>query len=120
MITLIVVYHSGVLITNEIDTYEFVGMKNETFLLNEFLTSANVIHLVCGRLGWIDESCKVWFEGRIYIGSSNDPRMKTMIELVARMVAQNDVDNESSRSSTLTEAVDQQHIECGIVLTQSS
>jgi hypothetical protein len=114
MITLIVVYHSGVLITNEIDTYEFVGMKNETFLLNEFLTSANVIHLVCGRLGWIDESCKVWFEGRIDIGSSNEPQMKTM------MVAQNDIDNESSRSSTLTEAVDQQHIECGIVLTQSS
>jgi hypothetical protein len=42
------------------------------------------------------------------------------IELVARMVAQNDVGDENSRSSTLSEAVDEQHIECGIVLTQSS
>jgi hypothetical protein len=42
------------------------------------------------------------------------------IELVARMVAQNDVGDENSRSLTLSEAVDEQHIECGIMLTQSS
>jgi hypothetical protein len=41
------------------------------------------------------------------------------IELVARMVAQNDVGDECSRSSTLPEAVDEQHVECGVVLTQS-
>jgi hypothetical protein len=40
------------------------------------------------------------------------------IELVARKVAQNDIDDESSRSSTLPEAVDEQDIECGIMLTQ--
>jgi hypothetical protein len=42
------------------------------------------------------------------------------IELVARMVAWNDVGDESSRSLTLPEAVDEQHIECGVVLTQPS
>jgi hypothetical protein len=42
------------------------------------------------------------------------------IELVARMVARNDVGDESSRSSTLSEVVDEQHIECGVVLTQLS
>jgi hypothetical protein len=40
------------------------------------------------------------------------------IELVARMVDQNVVGDESSRSLTLPEAVDDQHIEYGIVLTQ--
>jgi hypothetical protein len=45
MTTFITVYHSGVVITNEIGSYEFVGMK-ETFLWNEFLTLANVICLV--------------------------------------------------------------------------
>jgi hypothetical protein len=42
------------------------------------------------------------------------------IELVARMIAWNDVGDESSRSPTLPEAVDEQHIECGIMLTQPS
>jgi hypothetical protein len=54
MTTFIAVYHSGVIITNEICSYEFVGMKKKTFLLNEFLTLANVIRLVCEWLGWID------------------------------------------------------------------
>jgi hypothetical protein len=36
------------------------------------------------------------------------------IELVARMVAQNNVGDESSRSLTLPKAVDDEHIECGI------
>jgi hypothetical protein len=76
MTTLIVVYHSGVVITNEIDIYKFVGMKKETFLLNDFLTLTNVVRLVRERLGWMDEGCEVWFEGRIDIGSSNGPRMK--------------------------------------------
>ena len=42
------------------------------------------------------------------------------IELVARKIAQNDVGHESSRSPTLPEAVDEQHVECGVVLTQPS
>jgi hypothetical protein len=54
MITFIVVYHGGVIITNKIDSYEFVGMKNKTFLLNEFPTLTNVICLVHERLGWMD------------------------------------------------------------------
>jgi hypothetical protein len=36
MATFILIYHSGVVITNEIGSYEFDGMKKETFLLNEF------------------------------------------------------------------------------------
>jgi hypothetical protein len=118
-------------------------MNKETFLLNEFLILTNVVRLVCERLGWMDGGCEVWFEGRIDIGLSNGPRMKTMspvcdekewiayvdvvmkseiqgIELVARKVARNDVSDESSRSPTLPEAVDEQHVECGIVLTQLS
>jgi hypothetical protein len=110
MATFVVVYHSGVVITNEIGSYEFDGMKKNTFLVNKFSTLANVVRLVCEQLGWMDEGCEVWFEGRIDIGSSNDPRMKTMspvsdekewttyirvvmkseiheIELVVRMVA---------------------------------
>jgi hypothetical protein len=99
--------------------------------------------LVRERLGWMDEGYEVWFEGQIDIGSSNGPRMKTTspvcnekewivyvrvvmkseiheIELVARMVARNDVGDESSRSPTLLEVIDEQHVECGIVLTQLS
>jgi hypothetical protein len=110
MATFVVVYHSGVVITNEIGSYEFDGMKKNTFLVNKFSTLANVVRLVCEQLGWMDEGCEAWFEGRIDIGSSNDPRMKTMspvsdekewttyirvvmkseiheIELVVRMVA---------------------------------
>jgi hypothetical protein len=49
MTTFIAVYHGGVVITNKIDSYEFVRMK-ETFLLNEFLTLANVVRLVRERL----------------------------------------------------------------------
>jgi hypothetical protein len=40
------------------------------------------------------------------------------IELVARMVARNDVGDESSRLPTLPEKVYEQHVECGVVLTQ--
>jgi hypothetical protein len=36
------------------------------------------------------------------------------------MVARNDVGDESSRSLTLPEVVDEQHVECGVLLTQSS
>jgi hypothetical protein len=42
------------------------------------------------------------------------------IELVARMVSRNDVGDESSWSPTLPEAVDEHHVECGIMLTQPS
>jgi hypothetical protein len=31
MATFIAVYHSGVVVTNEIGNYEFIGMKKETF-----------------------------------------------------------------------------------------
>jgi hypothetical protein len=129
MLIFIMVYHSGVVITSEIGSYEFVGMK-ETFLLNDFLTLTNVVCLVRERLGWMDEDCEVWFDAQIDIGSSNVPRMKTMslvcdenewttyigvvmkseihgIELVARKVAWNDVVDESSRSLTFPEAVDE-------------
>jgi hypothetical protein len=109
MATFIVVYHSGVIITNEIGSYEFVGMKKETLLLNQFPTLANVVRFLHEWLGWMDEGCEVQFEGRIDIVSSNAPRKNTMlpvcdeegttyvgvvtkleirgIELVARMVA---------------------------------
>jgi hypothetical protein len=40
-----------------------------------------------------------------------------VIDLVARMAGQNDVDDESCQSPTLPEAVDEQGVECGIVLT---
>jgi hypothetical protein len=59
MATFIVVYHGGVVITNEIGSYEFVRMKNETFLLNEYLTCVNMVRLVRERLGWMDEGCEV-------------------------------------------------------------
>jgi hypothetical protein len=91
----------------------------------------------------MDEGCEIIFEGQIDIGSSNDPQMKMMspvcnekewtiyvgvmtkleihmIELFSRMVAQNDVGDESSWSSTLPEEVDKQHVEWGVVLTQPS
>jgi hypothetical protein len=42
------------------------------------------------------------------------------IELAAIKVAWNDVADKSSRSLTLREAVDEQHVECGVVLTQPS
>jgi hypothetical protein len=71
MTTLIVVYHSGLVVTNEIGSYEFVGMKNDTFLLNEFLTLENFVGLVQERLGWMNEGSEVRFECRIDIGSGN-------------------------------------------------
>jgi hypothetical protein len=37
---------------------------------------------------------------------------------VIGMVARNDVGDESSRTLTLPKVVDEQHVECGIVLTQ--
>jgi hypothetical protein len=58
MPTFIAVYHGGVVITNEIGSYEFVRMK-KTFLLNEFLTLANVVRLVREQLGWMYEGCEV-------------------------------------------------------------
>jgi hypothetical protein len=62
MTTFIAVYHSGVVITNEIGTYEFVQIK-EIFLLNGFVTLVNVICLVRERVDLMDEGCEVWFEG---------------------------------------------------------
>jgi hypothetical protein len=41
-------------------------------------------------------------------------------KLIARMVGRNDVGDESSRSLTLSEAVDEQHVKCGFMLTQPS
>jgi hypothetical protein len=131
------------IIINEIDSYEFVEMKNEIFLLSEFLTLENMVGLVCEWLGWIDEGCEIRFEGQIDIGANDGSRMKTMspvcnekewttyvgvvmkseicgTELIAIMVAQNDVGDESSQLSTLPEAVDEQHIEYVVVLTQPS
>jgi hypothetical protein len=141
MAIFIMVYHSGVVINNEIGSYKLVGIKKATFLLNKPLTLANVVRLMCERLGWMDDGCEIRFEGRIDIKSSNGPQMKMMspicdekewptyvgvvmkseirgIELVARMVIQNDVGDESSRLPTLPKAIDEQHVECGIVLTQ--
>jgi hypothetical protein len=43
-----------------------------------------------------------------------------VIELVARKIARNDVVDESSWSPTFLEAVDEQHIECSVVLIQPS
>jgi hypothetical protein len=68
MATFIMIYHSGVVITNEIGSYEFVGMMKETFLLNEILILTNVVHLVHEWLTWMDEGCEVRFEGQIDIG----------------------------------------------------
>jgi hypothetical protein len=51
MVTFIAVYHDGVVITNEIVSYEFIGMKKETFLLNEFMTLANIVRLL---REWLD------------------------------------------------------------------
>jgi hypothetical protein len=51
MTIFIVVYHGGVVITNEIGSYGFVRMKKKTFLLNEFSTLANVVHLLREQLG---------------------------------------------------------------------
>jgi hypothetical protein len=59
MATFIMFYHSGVVITNDIGSYEFVEMKNETFLLNEFLTLVNVVRLARERFNWMDEGCEV-------------------------------------------------------------
>jgi hypothetical protein len=78
MTTLIIVYHSGTMITNKIGSYEFVGMKKDIFLLTEFLTLGNLVREWLGWLGWMDENFDVRLEGRIDVGSSNGPRMKTM------------------------------------------
>jgi hypothetical protein len=73
MIIFIMIYHSGVVIINEIDNYEFVEMKKDTFLWNEFPTLENMVGLVREQLGWMYEGCEVRFEDRIDIWSSNDP-----------------------------------------------
>jgi hypothetical protein len=78
MTTLIVVYHSGTMITNKIGSYEFVGMKKENFLFTEFLTLNNLVNLVREWLGLMDENFDVRMEGRIDVGSSNGPWMKIM------------------------------------------
>jgi hypothetical protein len=44
-----VVYHSDLVITNKFGSYEFIGMKKETFLLNEFLTLENLVGFVLKR-----------------------------------------------------------------------
>jgi hypothetical protein len=75
MTNLIAVYHNGLVIMNEIDSYEFIRMK-ETFLLNEFSTLENLVGLVREWLGWMEEGFEVQFEGRIDIDSSNGSRMK--------------------------------------------
>jgi hypothetical protein len=62
MINFIAIYHNGMVITNDIDSYEFIGMKKETFLLNEFPILENLVGLMCERLGWMDEGCEVCFE----------------------------------------------------------
>jgi hypothetical protein len=59
MSTLIVVYHSGIMITNKIGSYEFVEIKKEIFLLTEFPTLENLVSLVRERLGWMDENFDV-------------------------------------------------------------
>jgi hypothetical protein len=94
------------------------------------MTLENLVGLVHEWLGWMDESCEVRFEGRIDIGSSNGPRMKTIspvwnekewkkhvrvvmkseiceIELIARLIAHNDICDESSRLPTLPEVIDE-------------
>jgi hypothetical protein len=54
MPTFIAVYQNGMVITNEIASYEFIGMKNETFLLNKFSTPENLVCLVYEQLvGWM-------------------------------------------------------------------
>jgi hypothetical protein len=60
---LIAVYHSDMVITNEIGSYEFVRMNKEIFLLNEFSTLENLVGLVREQLGWMDEGFKVRFKG---------------------------------------------------------
>jgi hypothetical protein len=42
------------------------------------------------------------------------------IELVTRLIDQNDVSDESSQSLTLQNAIDEQCVECGVVLMQPS
>jgi hypothetical protein len=46
--------------------------------LNEFPSLEILVGLVRDWLGWMDEGFEVCFKGRIDIGSSNGPRMKTM------------------------------------------
>jgi hypothetical protein len=52
MTTIILVYHSGVVITSKIDSYEFVGMNKKAFLLNEFSTLTNIVCLVRERFSY--------------------------------------------------------------------
>jgi hypothetical protein len=110
----------------------------QQFFLPICVTESELIYYIVKQ-----QFLTVSFEGQIDIGSSNDSRMKMIspvcnekewtwylrvvmkseihgIELVARMVAQNDVSDKNSRSPTLPEAVDDEHVECGIALTQPS
>jgi hypothetical protein len=59
---------------NEWDWYLWVCWNEEgDFLLNEFPHLENLVGLVREWLGWMDEGFDLRFEGRIDIGSSNDP-----------------------------------------------
>jgi hypothetical protein len=58
-------------------------------------------------------------EWTAYVGAVMKSEIR-VIELVTRKVTWNDVANESSWSLTFPKAVDEQHIECGVVLTQPS
>jgi hypothetical protein len=55
MTTFITVYHDEVVITNEIGRYEFVGMKNETFLLNRNLQMW-LVWCAGGWVGWMSDA----------------------------------------------------------------
>jgi hypothetical protein len=58
-------------------------------------------------------------EWTTYVGVMIKSKIHGM-ELVARMVGQNDVGDENSQSLTLLEAIDEQGIECVIVFMQPS
>jgi hypothetical protein len=52
-------------------------------------------------------------EWTTYVGVVTKSKI-LVIELVARMIARNDVGDESSRSPTLPKAVDEWHVECDV------
>ena len=56
-------FHSGSVILNEIGICDFVGMKRENFLVNEFPTLEELIGLGRERLGWMEASVDVHLEG---------------------------------------------------------
>jgi hypothetical protein len=53
MATFITVYHSGLIITNEIGSYEFVGMKSRHFYLMNFQPlKIWLVWCASGCVGW--------------------------------------------------------------------